>query len=484
MIETTESLASGIELAEMPHEESLIRVIGVGGGGSNAVNYIYSKAVEGVNCIALNTDAKALSQLAIPNKLPIGIHGSGAKPEVSRKAAEDHEEEIRRVMEGAEMVFITAGMGKGTGTGASPVVARIAKEMGILTIAVVTIPFKFEGRSFVLRAIDGLDELRKHVDSLLIIANEQIKSIYGNLKLSNAFNCANDVIATAINGITGAVTSTCGICTDMEDMRTTLTSGQNVMMGVGIGNGENRAILAIRNALDSPLLVNNDIKGGNRIILNYATSPDCEMTVEEMDIINDELKNRIGYYGDQIWGTMFDENLGEQLKVTIVVTGISSISNEKLEEMTLGNKLKAKQGPAIPSDATGTETSAQQAPAQPTQQAPTLQPGYAQQPESATPAPTAATATPQQVGVANIPAFCGNSPATQPGNASTLTITQPETVREREVSLNDFSDPDFFTKLEADTPNFSQAPTYQSTTFIGDASNPIVHNDFLNNNVD
>ncbi|MCQ2192742.1 MAG: cell division protein FtsZ [Paludibacteraceae bacterium] len=447
-----------IELDELPAEETIIKVIGVGGGGSNAVNYIYNKQIEGVGCYAVNTDAKALAMLNMPNKLAIARHGSGANPDVSRKAAEEHEEEIRNILRGAEMVFITAGMGKGTGTGASPIVARIAKEMGILTIGVVTIPFKFEGKVFVHRAIDGLEGLRQNVDSLLIIANEQIKSIYGSYKVSQAFGKANDVISTAIQGITGAVTSTQGICTDMEDMRTTLKSGQNIMMGVGIADGENRAILAIRSALESPLLVNNSIEGGHRIILNYAMSHEYEMTIEEMEIINDELKNKIGYYGDQIWGTMFDESLESKLKVTIVVTGIQSVSNDDLIAMTLGDE---------------------QQPMQPTKVEP--QPVVLTTPEV-----THTIVEPVNNFQPVAPAVNTNiqpEVASQPIAVETMTAPKEEP---RTLSLSDFDSNDFLSTLENESPNWGfQNNSSSSTAYIsGDRDNPIVHNDFLNNNVD
>lgn len=445
------SIITPPELAETPLENAIIKVVGVGGGGSNAVNYIYKKRIEGVSCVAINTDAKSLSLLELPHKLPIARHGAGANPAISRTAAEAHEDDIRSILQGAEMVFITAGMGKGTGTGASPIVARIAQELGILTIGVVTIPFKFEGQQFVLRAIDGLDELRQHVDSILIIANEQIKSVYGNLKFSQAFGRADDIIATAISGITGAVTSTQGVCTDMEDMRTTLKGGQNVMMGVGIGDGPDRAILAIRNALESPLLVNNSIKGGNRIIINYAMSTENEMTVEEMEIINDELKNQIGYYGDQIWGTLFDESLGTQLKVTIVVTGIQGISNEELKAMTLGNKV------APPAKAIVSE---------PVNETPVAA-------ETITLEPMAATATISAAEAANA----------MPQQTATITAQQP---KPRVVSLTDFDDDNYLKKVEAEAPNWSCAASLaDSNAFISsDPNNPIVHNDFLENNVD
>lgn len=443
-----------LELSEFPGIENIIKVVGVGGGGSNAVNYIYEQHIEGVDCIAINTDAKSLMQLSIPNKLAIARHGSGANPQVSKIAAESFEAEIASLIKGAEMVFIAAGMGKGTGTGASPVVARIAKELGVLTIGVVTIPFKFEGERFVNRAIEGLDEMRQHVDSLLIIANEQIKSIYGNHKISMAFSRANDVIATAIRGITGAVTSTQGICTDMEDMRTTLKSGQNIMMGVGIGDGPNRAIIAIRNALESPLLINNSIRGGQRIIINYAMSTEYEMTVEEMEIINDELKNQVGYYGDQIWGTLFDENLGTRLKVTIVVTGINGISNEELIDKTLGENKSAKPVESVTPFPAGIQTFE---PVQPQQQ----QPVQVQPVE----APVQQVVEQHDVLVETIP-------------QEEKKVFQPK--------LDDLFNNDFISKIENETPNWGEnAFNNNSSAFIGsDPKNPIVHNNFLNNNVD
>lgn len=450
-----------LELAEMPSAETIIKVVGVGGGGSNAVNYIYNKDIEGVSCVAINTDAKSLALLNLPHKLPIARHGSGANPAVSKQAAEEHEEDIRSAIKGAEMVFITAGMGKGTGTGASPVVAKIAQELGILTVGVVTIPFKFEGKQFVHRAIDGLEQLRQHVDSLLIIANEQIKSVYGNLKCSQAFGRADDIIATAISGITGAVTSTQGVCTDMEDMRTTLKGGQNVMMGVGIADGPDRAILAIRNALESPLLVNNSIKGGNRIIINYAMSPEYEMTIEEMEIINDELKNQIGYYGDQIWGTLFDESLGSKLKVTIVVTGIKSITNEELEAMTLGNQTLPPAQPTATrlEEQKTVETTSPLSPFSIMANAPT------------TPTPTAPAAATESVNTASQQVV------------TTLTEEQP---KQRTVSLTDFDDDNYLTKIEDEAPNWScTTGLNRNTAYVSnDPNNPIVHNDFLDNNVD
>lgn len=451
-----------IELAEEPDDTSIIRVIGVGGGGSNAVNYIFNKDLEGIECIAINTDAKSLDTLAVTKKLAIAQNGAGANPLVSKKAAEDHADDIRYLLKGAEMVFITAGMGKGTGTGASPVVARIAREMGILTIGVVTIPFEFEGKTFIRRAIDGLDDLRENVDSLLIIANERIKTLYGSFKISKAFGLANDIIATAINGIAGAVTSTQGIRTDMEDMRTTLMSGQNIMMGVGMASGENRAILAIRNALDSKLLVNNDIKGGDRIILNYAMSHEYEMTIEEMEIINDELKNRVGYYGDQIWGTLFDDSLGDILKVTIVVTGINGITNEELENMSTSKR-------GFTSRIITTK------PVHTVETAPTETP-VAQTETSAEPASAATLVTPA---ASAAPAEQAVAPQTE-----TLTIEKPQP---RRISLADLESGSFLESLEADTPNWGQMVdnSHEPTFTIGnDKSDPIVHNDFLNNNVD
>ncbi len=441
------------ELAETPSNAAIIKVVGVGGGGSNAVNYIYNKNIAGVSCVAINTDAKSLQQLKLPQRLAIAKLGSGADPSVSRKAAEENEDDIKYILKGAEMVFITAGMGKGTGTGASPVIARFAQELGILTIGVVTIPFKFEGEKFVLRAIEGLDELRQHVDSLLIIANEQIKNVYGNMKFSQAFGRADDIIATAINGITGAVTSTQIVCTDMEDMRTTLKGGQNIMMGVGFGDGPDRAIIAIRNALESPLLVNNSIAGGKRIIINYATSYENEMTVEEMEIINDELKNQVGYYGDQIWGTLFDDSLGTQLKVTIVVSGIKCISNEQLKEMTLGNNVRKP---------------LQSVSAEP----------------ASTIAPTPAV-TPNPFGITTVKATAPTEAAsTRPQQeVPTLTEVQPKKIA---VSLTDFDDDNYLSRLEDDAPNWNCSSNLSSnSTFVSnDPNNPIVHNDFLDNNVD
>ena len=314
----------------------IIRIVGVGGGGGNAVNYIYKKGIRSVSCIAINTDIKALNGIDVPKRIPISNKGlgSGTNPEVAKTYAESHEEDIKEALEGAEMIFITAGMGKGTGTGASPVVARIARDMGILTVGVVTLPFKFEGNKPLEKAFGGLEELRKNVDCVLIIANEQIRKIHKDLPFSQAFHMADDTIADAIRGISGAVTESSGIRTDMEDMRTILKDSRNIMMGVGIGTGENRAIDAIHEALTSPLLVNNCIKGAKQAIVNYAFHPDHEITLEEINDINLVLEARVGtQWEQQIWGTTIDEDLGENLKVTVVIAGVEDLTIENFKEI-------------------------------------------------------------------------------------------------------------------------------------------------------
>ena len=433
---------------------SIIRVVGVGGGGGNAAEYIQLHGNQEIECIAINTDISALNSLELRNKISIGRLGSGSKPEVAQLAATDHKEEIREALRGAEMVFLTAGMGKGTGTGATPVVAGIAREMGILTVGVVTIPFQFEGKVVIKRAIDGLKELRKNVDATLIIANEQIKAIYGDLRLSDAFGHADDTICSAIDGIAGAVLKTQGVCTDMADMRTTLEQSGNIMMGVGIASGNNRAIVAIRSALESPLLVNNDLKGAKNLILNYAFSPEYEITMDEISIVNDELYQRIGDFGDQIWGTIKDSSLGEKLKITIVATGIESVTDEELMEISSG-KYSAQTAKKQPSPAPSAAHVAK-----PELEAMVTQPVAAPAAKE-----TSKEAAPQQI---------------------VINFTEQEMPqKKKKLSLTDLEDEQTLFAIENSINEMPQSHRTTGRNYVGnDPSNPIESNIYLEDNVD
>ncbi len=326
----------GLELADEEQNSCLIKVLGVGGGGGNAVNYIYNDDLTGVGCMAINTDKAALKLLQVPIQIAISELGSGSNPEVARMAAEKNVKLIREMLKGTEMLIITAGFGKGTGTGASPVVARVAKEMGILTIAVITTPFRFEGTPFMNRALYGISELRRNVDSLLIIANERIKNTFGNMPLRNAFSIADKAISNAINGISSLVYDGGMVNCDMNDVRTTLTGGGDMVMGLGVGDGPDRAVLAINHALESDLMVNRNFHTAKRLIMSYTThDAQNEITIDEMNAINEVLDNQCSECGEleRLWGSYRDESMSETaLKVTIIITGMDELSDEEFKE--------------------------------------------------------------------------------------------------------------------------------------------------------
>jgi cell division protein FtsZ len=313
----------------------LIKVIGVGGGGGNAANYMFSKGIKDVDFVVCNTDNKALIQSAIPNKIMIGEKGLGAgnKPEIGRQAAIESQVEIDKILdEGTEMVFVTAGMGGGTGTGAAPVIAKAAKKKGILTIGIVTIPFVFEGRNRLKQAIEGLEEMRKSVDAIIIITNERIKQMYGDLSLSNAFSKADDVLATAAKGIAELITIPGFVNVDLNDVRTVLTNSGDAIMGSAIANGENRALDVIQEALKSPLLINCAINTSDNVLLNIASGiGENEVKMDELGEITNYLQNQLKPGAQIIWGNTYNESLGDNLQVTIVVTGLK-IDDKTLEE--------------------------------------------------------------------------------------------------------------------------------------------------------
>lgn len=311
---------------ELPKEQSsIIKVFGVGGGGSNAVNHMYDQGIIGVNFVVLNTDAQALDMSPIPNKIQLGPAstqglGAGARPEVGERAAEESTDAIRELLSmNTKMVFVTAGMGGGTGTGAAPVVARIAREMGILTVGIVTTPFWFEGKSRYNSATEGIKKLRDEVDTLLIINNDKIREMYGNLKRSEAFGHANNILTTAAKAISEIITVPGEINVDFADVQTVMKNGGSAIMGCATAEGSDRAITSVRAALNSPLLNDSEIRGARKVLVNITTGAQ-QVTMDEIGEIMEYVQEAAGST-DIILGTCDDVNLGEKLSVTVIATG-------------------------------------------------------------------------------------------------------------------------------------------------------------------
>jgi len=309
-----------------PERSSIIKVIGVGGGGSNAVNHMFNKGIRDVNFVVCNTDAQALAKSPVAVKLQLGENltegrGAGSKPDVGRQAAVESLEAIKEVLQAnTNMAFITAGMGGGTGTGAAPIIAKAAREMGILTVGIVTIPFSFEGPERIDHAIKGIGELKDHVDSLLVIKNEKLREVYGNLTLSEAFARADDVLATAAKGIAEIITVPGYVNVDFADVQTVMTESGGAIMGSATAEGENRAVKAIETALSSPLLNNNEITGAKSILLNI-TSGQKEITMDEISEITDYVIASASKKTTLIWGMGHDAGLEDKIGVTVIATG-------------------------------------------------------------------------------------------------------------------------------------------------------------------
>jgi cell division protein FtsZ len=317
---------------DMPlNQEAIIKVIGVGGGGGNAVNHMWRRGIKDVDFVLCNTDAQALANSPVTNKVQLGSsltegRGAGNKPEIGRESAIENIEDVKRAIgENTKMVFITAGMGGGTGTGAGPVIAEACRQMDLLTIGIVTIPFRNEGKRRIQQAIDGIQELEGIVDSLLVINNEKIREMYGDFKISEAFAKADDVLATAAKGIAEIITVHGYINVDFADVETVMRRSGVAVMGSAVASGENRALKAVEEALNSPLLNNNDIHGANNILLNI-TSGGEEITMDEIGQITDYVQSKAGYEADLIWGNGVDPILGDQISVTVIATGFSSSS--------------------------------------------------------------------------------------------------------------------------------------------------------------
>lgn len=311
--------------------QTIIKVIGVGGGGGNAVNHMYNEGIHDVSFALCNTDNQALCESPVEIRVQLGKRtteglGAGNRPEVAQAAALESKEDIERLLgDGTKMVFITAGMGGGTGTGAAPVVARIAKDMGILTVGIVTIPFVFEGRKKIIQALKGVENIAKNVDALLVINNERLIDIYADLTIPNAFAKADDTLAIAAKGIAEIITVHGHINLDFADVKTILKDGGVAIMSSGYGEGENRVEDAIRNALHSPLLNNNDVFDAKKILFNIYSGEEHPLIVEEMEAVANFMK-RFGPEIEVIWGTATDKSLDSRVKITLLATGFGMSS--------------------------------------------------------------------------------------------------------------------------------------------------------------
>lgn len=320
------TLADHLDFGEPDRQNSIIKVIGVGGGGGNAVNNMYKQGIHDVSFVVCNTDAQALKDSPVPERLQLGSEGLGAGnlPEKARLAAEESIDDIKAMLsDGTKMDFITAGMGGGTGTGAAPVIAQVSKELGILTVGIVTIPFKFEGNKKIDQALDGVDEMAKHVDALLVINNERLRKVYPDLSLLNGFAKADDTLSVAAKSIAEIITVRGLINLDFNDVRTVLKDGGVAIMSTGFGEGEGRVRKAIDDALNSPLLNDNDVYNSQKILLSIAFSSDNGtdgLAMEEMNEINDFM-SRFGSNFELKWGIAIDNTLEKKVKITILATG-------------------------------------------------------------------------------------------------------------------------------------------------------------------
>lgn len=312
---------------DMSRDDSpIIKVLGVGGGGSNAVTHMYSQGIVGVDFAICNTDAQAMASSPVPTQIQLGPaltegRGAGSKPEVGKRACEESIEAVRQyIANNCKMLFITAGMGGGTGTGAAPIIAKAAQEMDILTVGIVTLPFTFEGRRRTSQGYDGLGELKKYVDTLIVISNDKLRQIYGNLSISDAFGQADNILTTAAKGIAEIITVPGYVNVDFEDVNTVMKDSGVAIMGTAAVEGDDRAKRAVDEALHSPLLEDNDIRGARHILLNI-TSGTKEVTMDEIFEITEFVQEEAGYGTDLIWGNCYDESLGDKICVTVIATG-------------------------------------------------------------------------------------------------------------------------------------------------------------------
>ena len=309
------------------HLKSIIKVIGVGGGGTNAVNHMYNEGIQDVEFIVCNTDAQSLNNSPVPNKIQLGLHlteglGAGANPEVGKNAALETKEELRELLsDETRMVFITAGMGGGTGTGAAPVIAKVARELDILTVGIVTSPFAFEGRKKMQQAADGIRELRENCDTVLVILNDNLREIYGNLSITKAFGQADNILMTAAKGIAEIITVSGHVNVDFEDVKATMKNSGVAIMGSAETSGENRALIAAEQAISSPLLDNKDITGAQKILLSIISGEEAELQMDELSEITNFIQEKAGVDAQVIFGHGNDAELGDAIRVTVIATG-------------------------------------------------------------------------------------------------------------------------------------------------------------------
>ncbi|GAB3229286.1 hypothetical protein GCM10027454_30490 [Algoriphagus aestuariicola] len=327
------------------NQKSIIKVIGVGGGGSNAVNHMYSQGIKDVEFVVVNTDAQALKSSPVPLRLQLGANlteglGAGANPEQGRNAAIESQEEIRELLaDNTKMVFITAGMGGGTGTGAAPIVAKIAKELNILTVGIVTAPFMFEGKKKMAVAQSGIESLRENCDTVLVILNDKLREIYGNLAIRTAFSKADDILTTAAKSIAEIITIHQDVNVDFEDVKTVMKDAGAAVMGSSTEEGEGRAIRAAGAAISSPLLNNVDIKGAQKILLSIMSGEDEELSMDELSEITEYIQEKAGDNAEVIFGQGIDPELGKAIRVTVIATGF--------EMDKLSDKTRAKENGSI-----------------------------------------------------------------------------------------------------------------------------------------
>src|SRR6185295_15447816 len=323
-------LETGSYKFEIPkHHKSIIKVIGVGGGGSNAVNHMYRQGIKDVEFVVCNTDVQALNSSPVPYKLQIGTNlteglGCGANPEVGRAAAVESKDQIREMLAGTKMVFVTAGMGGGTGTGAAPVIAKIAKDMDILTVGIVTVPFAFEGKKKSAQAELGIESLRECCDTVLVILNDKLREIYGNLAIGQAFGEADNVLTTAAKGIAEIITLAGYVNVDFQDVRTVMLNAGAAVMGSAETRGDNRAVKAAQQALASPLLDNRDIMGAQKILLSIISGQEAELQMDELTTITEYIQQQAGDEAEVIFGHGVDSMLGDRIRVTVIATGFIS----------------------------------------------------------------------------------------------------------------------------------------------------------------
>lgn len=322
-------------LFDLPtQEKSIIKVLGVGGGGSNAVSHMHRLGIVGVDFAICNTDEQAMEISDVPVKIALGPQltagrGAGSRPQIGKQACIESIDEVRNFLEnGTKMLFVTAGMGGGTGTGAAPIIAKAAKDMDILTVAIVTLPFTFEGRRRTRHALEGLEELKSCVDALVVISNDKLREIHGNLSMSDAFNQADDILTTAAKGIAEIITVPGHVNVDFEDVNTVMRDSGVAIMGTAAFEGDGRARRAVAMALDCPLLEDSDIRGAQHILLNISSGKK-EVLMDEISEITEYVQEEAGYGTDLIWGHCIDESLGDKISVTVIATGFEQGQKEK-----------------------------------------------------------------------------------------------------------------------------------------------------------